>query len=257
MHPNPQDLVCPGCSDRFIRAGSLIDHIEKSKCSRISIEQFERYRAVNAIREAHLTTLADEDDDVGIRFVGSEVTNSVGGVDIPPDKKADYEESFPSLIPASKPAGNDIGTLDRVRSPLTSVHDIVAIVSPLHSVEDLHLGIGEGNSALDVMKDPSIQPNAQEKHPAWTRAGSASKTLFPEPNKQDVPQIKDLKGQATPRYSNHDLADMVTGSVSSSPGLCFANGEPVEAINPQSSQFNPEAFKDVLGRYKCPYPRCG
>ncbi|MCJ1478882.1 hypothetical protein MMC13_007566 [Lambiella insularis] len=257
MHPNPQDLNCPGCSAKFIRAGSLIDHIEKNKCISISVQQFERYRAVNALRDAHLSALeGDEEDDVDAPFIGSEATDTVGGVEIPFEKEEDYVVSFPSLAPAAKKTGNEPNTIGR--PPLAVGVDTTANVSTLHSGKSLYPEASDRKGASGRKSDdPLVLPKEQEKTSAWTNSASASKKLFPKSQKQEMQQAVDPNGQGAPRYSHQALADMVTGSASFSPGLCFANGEPVEAINPQSPHFNPEAFRDVLGRYKCPYPRCG
>ncbi|KAK4238498.1 hypothetical protein C8A03DRAFT_43772 [Achaetomium macrosporum] len=40
FHPAKQDLACPGCDKQFVKAGGLIDHIEKNRCTRIKNDDF-------------------------------------------------------------------------------------------------------------------------------------------------------------------------------------------------------------------------
>lgn len=44
MHATPQNLKCPGCGTKFVRAGSFIAHLEMRQCPVIHKEDFELAR---------------------------------------------------------------------------------------------------------------------------------------------------------------------------------------------------------------------
>ena len=237
MHPNPQDLSCPGCGAKFVRAGSLIDHIEKSKCLRISVDQFERYRAVNAIKNAHLTSLEFDEDGESL-FAEAEATESVGGVDLVTENGED-EDSISSLSNAIDAAVIQ----DQEPSSSKATEEFPA------------LGASTPRSTAGAL--PPRQSGPRVKIPAWSTPGSTSHKVFVAASKQNPEDAKQFSESGTARYSRPVLVDMTTGSVPVRPGLTFSNGQPVEAIDPTSANYNPDAFKTILDTWKCPYPKCG
>lgn len=266
MHPNPQDLHCPGCGEKFIRAGSLIDHIEKNTCRSISIDQFERYRAVHAIREAHLSTLngreETEDEDVPLMDDTESMTEtSIGGVTLEPETDHfgpdddEREVQYPTLapnavptpqfgpggpsalpLPTSTATGKGKSYADKAKANLESATPSEAPSTPVTS-----------KKVIQVSMD---SPPGERKFPAWTTQAPGTRILFPENKSRELDPNK-------PQDVQEMMTRMLVGQVKSSPGLKFLNGQSVEAINPQSPEFNPDGFIDPLGRWKCPYPGCG
>ncbi|MCJ1393171.1 hypothetical protein MMC18_006043 [Xylographa bjoerkii] len=263
MHPNPQDLSCPGCGAKFVRAGSLIDHIEKNKCIRISVDQFERYRATHAIKNAQLTALEFDEDEEGL-FAILPDTESVGGVDRVTEDGEGGDE-LASLTDAT----NTVATQDDEHS--SSRTTMAAILAgQVDAIEGTSIGytgrslntedfpaLG-GSTVRKTAKAPTAtQAGPQAKIPAWSTPGSTSHKVIVETAKLNSKKAKQNSQSGTTRYSHPVLTDMTTGSVPIKSGLTFSNGQPVEAIDPTSPNYNPDAFKTILDTWKCPYPRCG
>ncbi|MCJ1376943.1 hypothetical protein MMC17_000033 [Xylographa soralifera] len=262
MHPNPQDLSCPGCGAKFVRAGSLIDHIEKNKCMRISVDQFERYRASHAIKNAQLTSLGiDEDEETLFTVVPD--AESVGGVDLVTENGEDEDELGSLTIATNEVAiqESEHGSRTTMASVLASQADANGCPSirrmsiSLQSEEFPALGGASERKTAGALA--STQAGPKIKIPAWSTPGSTSHKVIVETAKHNPRNTKQNIPTGTTRYSHPVLTDMTTGSVQTKSGLTFSNGEPVEAIDPTSPNYNPDAFKTVLGTWKCPYPRCG
>ncbi|KAI9738555.1 MAG: hypothetical protein M1835_003223, partial [Candelina submexicana] len=74
-HAAEQNLLCVGCGVKFVRAGGLMDHIEKNQCSAIPKQEFERRRAQKELVRAFLADPAQQ-----IRYgVTSEAGESIDG----------------------------------------------------------------------------------------------------------------------------------------------------------------------------------
>ena len=263
MHPNPQDLNCPGCGAGFVRAGSLIDHIEKNKCMRISVDQFERYRASHAIKNAQLTSLGIDEDDESIFAVAPDA-ESVEGVDLVTDNGDDADElrslttATNELVVQELEHGRSIKTMASV---LASQADANGGTSIRHLSTSLHSEdfppLVDGTARKTAEAPASTQAGPQIKIPAWSTPGSTSHKVFVETAKHNPKNAKQNIQSGTTRYSHPVLTDMTTGSVPTKSGLTFSNGEPVDAIDPASPNYNPDAFKTIIDTWKCPYPRCG
>jgi len=260
MHPNPQNLYCPGCGENFIRAGSLIDHIEKNTCKSISIDQFERYRAVHAIKEAHISTLSDdyvEDEDVPIMDdTASLAETSIGGVDLKsedhlgPDEEEDAFQ-FPTLaphvvpVPCMGPGGPMPQVLPVRAAPPKGLSYADKAKANLDQAK-----VNLTSAALAAAQIKMDSPPGQRKFPAWTTPEPGATALFPENKDRYIDPSK-------PRDVQEIITRMLVGQQRASPVLKFMNGLTVDAIDPTSPKFNPDGFIDPLGRWKCPYPGCG
>ncbi|MCJ1431324.1 hypothetical protein MMC27_000675 [Xylographa pallens] len=263
MHPNPQDLSCPGCGANFVRAGSLIDHIEKNKCMRISVDQFERYRASHAIKNAQLTSLGIDEDEETIFAVAPDA-ESVGGVDLVTENGED-EDELGSLTTATNEVVIQESEHGKSRTTMASVlasqSDANGDTSNPHLSTSLHSDefppLGDGTVRKTAGALASTQAGPQIKIPAWSTPGSTSHKVIVETAKHNPKNAKQNIQSGTTRYSHPVLTDMTTGSVPTKSGLTFSNGEPVEAIDPTSPNYNPDAFKTIIDTWKCPYPRCG
>ncbi|MCJ1403298.1 hypothetical protein MMC11_006521 [Xylographa trunciseda] len=263
MHPNPQDLSCPGCGAKFVRAGSLIDHIEKNKCMRISVDQFERYRASHAIKHAHLNSL-DFDEDGDTLFAVEPETESVGGVDLVTENGEDEDElagltnktdTVEIQEEHNSSSKTTMASVVAARAELSGSASIRHTSRPLDMEEFPALGGSTVRKTAGALT--STQAGPWVKIPAWSTPGSTSHKVIVETAKQNLGKAKQNVQSGTTRYSHPVLTDMTTGSVPTQSGLTFSNGEPVEAIDPTSSRYNPDAFKTILDTWKCPYPRCG
>jgi len=263
MHPNPQNLHCPGCGEKFIRAGSLIDHIEKNTCKSISIDQFDRYRAVHAIREAHISTLEDDcvdDEDVSIMDdTASLAQTNMGGVDLElggdhlgsgEDEHIDGVQ-FPTLAPKvvlpprMGPDGPKPQALSIRAAPAKGLSYADRAKANLDQAK-----VNLTSAALAAAQTKMDSPPGQRKFPAWTIPEPGATALFPENQDRYIDPNK-------PRDVQEILTRMLVGQQRDSPGLKFLNGLTVDAIDPKSPKFNPDGFIDALGRWKCPYPGCG
>lgn len=200
MHPEDQDLPCQGCGEKFTRAGGLIDHIEKSRCEGITIGQFERYRAMQAIQEAQLSTLAKMEADM---------TASV-------DEDNDFSD------------GGLLG-------------DYVAETNTESGYAEEFPKLGSSASIASAQQKPKITGKPKLTVPAWLA-----------PDRADV-----IGNKENPRKFVDSLADVIFAGEYTAPKLFHADGQPLEAINPDSVRYNPSEFLSVLGKYRCPYPGCG
>ena len=250
----------------FTRAGGLIDHIEKNTCKNITIDQFHRYRAVHAIREATISELNDEtfeDEDVPLVDDEESVPDTISaGVTLEPDEDYlgpgedeaafEYPTLAPDLIPPTQRSGPG-GPMPRslpVRAGppkgFSYADKAKANLPPVVAGETLPTPV-KSKDAAQVSPD---SPPGERKFPAWTTPGPDARILFPESKPRDISANK-------PRDVQEIMTRMLVGQEFASPCLRFMNGESVEAINPASKEFNPDAFIDPLGRWKCPYPGCG
>jgi len=266
MHPNPQDINCPGCGEKFIRAGSLIDHIEKNTCKNITIDQFQRYRAVHAIREATISTLRTEfaeDEDCPVVEDAESVTDTIsGGVTLEPEEdhlgpgEDEVQFKYPTLAP------NIVPTVQRPGPGGPRPQPVSVQAAPLKGFSYADKAKANLPPAIPIAAPPTAtkpknvphilmdSPPGEMKFPAWTRPGPDAKMLFPASMPRDISANR-------PRDVQEIMTRMLVGQERPSPGLRFLNGQSVEAINPASKEFNPDGFIDPLGRWKCPYPGCG
>ena len=225
FHPTEQKIPCPGCNEVFIRAGGLVNHIEKDLCSKITKQHFQRSRAMQALVVAHMSSLGVPEEDDSLLDLGeADMGGSSGGVLIsqealvPENAGGTFAASFPALA-SNKKAESDASQKD------TETQQDAA------SIE----GGGTG---------------------VWGQ--ETSKTLFPEAKPSDqYPDVEKLSRNITKqRYTNEKLAELVLGKSDTVSNLRLPNGASVEAIDPQSPKYDPEAFKNVLGRYVCPHANC-
>ena len=225
FHPTEQKIPCPGCNEVFIRAGGLVNHIEKDLCSKITKQHFQRSRAMQALVVAHMSSLGvPEEDDSLLDLGDTDIGGSPGGVPIsqevlvPENAGGTFAASFPALT-STKKAESEVGQRETETS------------QPAAPVQ------GGGSSV-------------------WGQ--ETAKTLFPEAKPSDqYPDVEKLSRNITKqRYTNDKLAELVLGKSDTVSNLRLPNGATLEAIDPKSPKYDPEAFKNVLGRYVCPHANC-
>ena len=249
MHPNQQDISCPGCGKGFIRAGSLVDHLEKNECPGITIAHFDRYRTVHALREQFITTLSRDDDDGVSSYVRAQTaTETTGGVMLERDEEH-YAAAWPSLAPEPIPnpmSGSKEEILSRHRpgnlSAGTKKDTLLSGVTG--TLSDFTESVRTTQGIIPLEQNGKWKEHIDDrkaKSSASARESSAAKTSFPDTTERNV---------------HNALADMLIGTPQESTISRFSNGEPVDAANPDSRHYNPGAFKNFLGCYKCPYPHC-
>lgn len=70
-----QNLNCPGCGEKFVKAAALIAHIDSNTCSQITKDQLSRLQVMQEIYKIQLSTL-DGDEDDGDTRAGSTMGDS-------------------------------------------------------------------------------------------------------------------------------------------------------------------------------------
>ena len=236
MHPSEQDP----CGKMFIRAGSLVDHVEKNECPGINIAHFDRFRAVHALREHLLSTLSHDDDGGVSHSTTQTATETTGGVALEHDQEQ-YIATWPSLAPEPILSHQNRSKVeDRSRrhpeQPSTDSNKTTLLLGAAASSSSFAESVVLMQGIVGEHED-----KGKAKAPAWAGASSAAQSLFPEPMQKNM--------QAA-------LAEMLTGTPQQEPIHKFSNGQPVDAANPDSRQYNPGAFRNILGSYQCPYPGC-
>ncbi|MCJ1281598.1 hypothetical protein MMC26_000918 [Xylographa opegraphella] len=262
IHPNPQNLNCPGCGSKFVRAGSLIDHIEKNRCMRISVEQFERYRASHAIKNAQLLRLGMDEDDIFFAMTPNEKTMEEVADLV--TKKGDDEGEPGSVTLAMNEVVLQESEHGIRKATMASVLASQADANGGTSLRNMNVSLhsefpplGDTKARQTAGPLAATQAGPQLKIPVWSTPGSTPHKVIVEKAKQN-PKLENQDIQSLPtRYSHPILTEMTTGSGSTKSGLTFSNGSPVDAIDPNSSNYNPDEFMTIIGTWKCPYPKCG
>ena len=228
FHPTEQKIPCPGCSEVFIRAGGLINHIEKDLCSKITKQHFHRSRAMQALVVSHMSSLGMPEEDESLLDLGeTDIDGSPGGgvllsqeALVPENAGSTFATSFPALA-STKKAESKVDQEAGNRQPTTHVQG----------------GVGGGSGV-------------------WGK--ETAKMLFPEAKLSDqYPDVEKLsRNVIRQRFTNDKLAELVLGKADTISNLRLPNGATLEAIDPKSHKYDPEAFKNVLGSYVCPHANC-
>ncbi|KAM0335639.1 hypothetical protein ACHAQA_000688 [Verticillium albo-atrum] len=119
-HGKEQDLKCPGCDAKFARAGSLMDHLEHDKCSKIPKSALDSHRAEKLVFAQELEkrggpnfgtyigrSTADDTSEWDRASVRVAAENQA-----PANKLSFTPDAFPSLPGEARPASQ---TQDRPR----------------------------------------------------------------------------------------------------------------------------------------------
>ena len=249
MHPNQQDICCPGCGKIFIRAGSLVDHLEKNECPGITIAHFDRYRTVHALREQFLSALSHDEEDGVSHTTDQTATETTGGVALERDQEH-YMTAWPSVSREPIPShqnGSKVEDQSRRRpvklSASTNKKTLLSGVagSSASSAESKLLTQDIVSLREDKGKWKAHINDGKAKAPAWAEASCAAQTFFAEPER---------------RNKQKALAEMLIGMPQEAQISHFSNGQPLDAANPDSRHYNPSTFRNALGKYICPYPGC-
>ena len=232
FHAMEQKIPCPGCTEVFIRAGGLVNHIEQNLCSKITKDQFQRSRAMQALVVAHMSALAVPEEDESILDLGEpDIGGSPGGVALNQEV----------LVP------ENVGrTLDNVYPALPNTQK-----TPAHS----------GDQTNQTPGAVSTGASQREGIGAWSAsAASAASMLFPNATSANRSRAAgDAEGSTNQkqRFTEDQIAELVIGGSDTVSRLALPGGASVEAIDPDSYKFDPDAFRNVLGNYVCPHANCG
>ncbi|SLM38354.1 Zinc finger, C2H2-like [Lasallia pustulata] len=272
-HAADQNLRCIGCSEVFKRAGGLMDHLERDRCPQIKSADFEKHRAIKEIFMAQIAsqvterpgsvTATSDDGDSGEEAGGVSVKMSSLLDNLEDDNSVDYPTLHPaSAVPlgsrtvsattlhasawpelgASRSGGwnTATGTLNKNTARETPTEN-TAKGTP---TENTAKRTPTENTAMrtadaDVSEPVQDTDTQQESTTAW--GGSSSATLFPDAPKTPV----------TLNWTTSILDPSNSLNTRNEPKIVLES-----TMDPNSPRFNPHQFRNAIGMFKCPYPRC-
>ena len=236
-----------------------MDHIERNRCRRIKAADLEKRRALKemfmaqmasqaAERQGPLSVLSDcgdsGEDGGGVALNVSSLLDNLED-----DRVVDYpalDPASPAVDPAS-PAVDPASPAVDPASPAARSNTVSEATSPhtsdwpalaLSKSGAVHTDVGTLN-ADDSQTAPDTGTK-EEPTSAW--GGSSSAALFP--NAPKTPATLDW-----------------TKSIMETPAGPRARDDPKivleSTMDPNSRRFNPYQFRNAIGMFKCPYPKCG
>lgn len=221
----------------FVRAGGLMDHFERNRCTRIKFAEFEKRRAMKEMIMAQMAgQAAERPATASMASESGDPSEDDGGVALNMSSLLDNFEDdsnvdYPTLAP--HPSGSVSSPIAAVTSPRTSAWpELVA--------SERDTASKDSENRIPVASGDHQAPNPQEESiSAW--GGRSSSTLFP-----NAPQ--------TPAPLN--WAATITESVASprprdDPQIVLES-----TMDPNSPRFNPFQFRNAIGMFRCPYPKC-
>ena len=228
-----------------------MDHFEKNRCTRIKLADFEKRRALKEMFMAQIANQAVE--RAGPRAAASEGGESgedSGGVQLNVSSLLDSLEddkavNYPALDPSS--SGPRSGTVLAATSFPTAWPEL-GISKDGASKADVRISnanvetssITAGTTNTDASE--AVKETDTKDEPTTTWGGSSSATLFP--NAPKTPTTLDW-----------------TKSIKKPLGGLGAVDDPKivleSTMDPNSPRFNPHQFRNAIGMFKCPYPKCG
>ena len=214
----------------------MLHHIESNLCTQFTSDQFEMSRAKQAFRLGQISALMVTEDDrsEGIVEIGLDgdcvpVESTLAFDDIPQDDDEAFRRAFPLL---HSPNGVDDAFEEKSPRALANITRSVketpkasgpsGFVSPNFAKQTGFAATEPSRIMSTPVVTPRIAPGASE--------GIHRSVLPPEienlamKDKRDVMVLRDYAGNF---------------------------------FDPTSPSFNPEIYRNVIGKYKCPYPGCG
>lgn len=214
-----------------------MDHFERNRCTRIKFAEFEKRRAMKEMIMAQIAgqaaerpataSMASESGDPSEDGEGVSLNMSSLLDNLEDDSNVDY----PTLAPHSSG---------------TASAPMAATMSPLPSAWPELGASGRGTASKDWENrkenaSEDLQPtDPQEGSPsAW--GGRSSSTLFPNAPQTPAP----LNWTAT-------ITESIAGPrPRDDPQMVLES-----TMDPNSPRFNPLQFRNAIGMFKCPYPKC-
>ena len=208
-----------------------MDHIERDQCTGISSDEFETSRAKQAYRLGRISALIVTEDDRSEGVIDTEpgcapVESALAFDDIPQDDEEAFRLAFPALRSPDVPDE----TFEK-KVPKAPV-DIAK------AVREVPKASGPASQSLkNVGSTVSERGRISTDTPAFSAKIAAE--FFEEARKYNLPA--DIHGLALNDKSNVPILKDHAGNI----------------LDTTSPSFNPERFRNVIGKYKCPYPGCG
>ncbi|MCJ1229729.1 hypothetical protein MMC12_006399 [Toensbergia leucococca] len=227
-HAADQNIACPGCGEIFVRAGGLVNHIEKNTCPFITSKMFWDRRGEKEIYMHQLSQLAN--DTESLLGAESEAGDSVSG-GVPLDRSSiidkddeDYASVFPTLTARSEVGGENTNVAIAESVNESSDSDATETQDQFDDTEGKDQVI-EGLETMSIKTPPK----------AWASAKLSSSTLFP-----NAPKTPALNWNAPIEAPRVYLPQTGTeyGRIS-------------------TMVWNPyNCFNSVTNTFKCPHPKC-
>ena len=206
-----------------------MNHLERNRCTRIRSYDFEKRRALKEMIMAQMAS--QEAERPGLMSVTSEGGDSGdedGGV--PLNKSSlldnldgDSDVDYPTLAPATSAS-----------KPRT-----VSIATPLNSSAWPELEVAKPQTPNEDITEAVEKINIQGV-PTTTWGANSSTKLFP-----DAPKTPATLDWAT------SLTEPLAGPRASNDTNILES-----TMDPSSPHFNPYQFRNAIGKFKCPYPKC-
>lgn len=214
-----------------------MDHFERNRCTRIKFAEFEKRRAMKEMIMAQIAgQAAERPDSASMASESGDPSEHGEGVTLNMSSLLDNLEDdsdvdYPTLAPHS--SGTVSSPIAAAMSPRTSAWPELGASgrdTASKDVEDWKPAASEDVQATDPQEESSS---------AW--GGRSSSALFP-----NAPQ--------TPAPLN--WAATITESLASprprdDPQIVLES-----TMDPNSARFNPFQFRNAIGMFKCPYPKC-
>lgn len=219
FHAAKQDLGCPGCTERFLSASALIEHIEKNRCAKVKNDDY-------AARREQKLTFTRELQRREFENPSLPVAGGPGVAGIPAVRKAPY--NFTQYLSLEKDV--DLrAPPNPVTLPPKTENTARPSVSKFPTKEAEFPQLGERLADLSIGGPGS----KAEKQPA--SAWAAKKNLFPDAPAPVRPAHEGQNVQqpvepGEPKWSDHD---------------------------PRNPDWDARKYYvTYLDKYKCPYDRC-
>lgn len=233
-HAAEQNLHCVGCGEVFVRAGGLMDHFERNRCTRIKFGEFEKRRAMKEMIMAQMASQAAErPGPVSLASEGG--SEDGGGVALNVSSLLDSFEDdsdvdYPTLAPHS--------------SETLSATVAVPTIIQVSAWPELGVPRRENENAdtrdVNAIVSKPLQPTETREDSTAAWVGHSSATLFP-----NAPQTPALNWTTTIAESSANARPL------DDPQIVLQS-----TMDPNSSRFNPYQFRNAIGMFKCPYPKC-
>jgi hypothetical protein len=131
VHRADQDIRCPGCNIKFIRAAALVAHFEDNQCSEINKDQYTMQRSRQAVIAGAYNSVLKRDTAIRNLEAGSVVGSENGGVGVKTLETAEplsLLDDFESK--RSEAAGT--ATASRQKTPPTTARSTTSRLSNKH-----------------------------------------------------------------------------------------------------------------------------
>ena len=249
MHPADQDVDCPGCKKKFIRATHMIDHIERDECRQPDgtrgIERWMLHSSINhkyIMKDVMKDPGAFNDSVLPIKGHGHEAVDlTEGGVAIK-DLLEDEDDAQMGGYKALEPEHDliDFWPKPKIAAPIEWPTVGVESQEPVLDVtEDMkEMSVRDtGSSRRGILKKPkSGQGSASQASGAWSGT-KASKALFPS-------------AKATP--PSGEWSAVYQNQVDNNPNMMDT-----QFWNPHHEDYQVDfGFNSVVQAYICPFESC-